>query len=116
MSNRFALQAEPRKMSIFREEAIDNLISCLKNSDSPAAQIAAAETLSALQGRFSYSGKPLVRRFLLKHVGLDKTYRSLMRKEQLGGMSGDIQETKVCSTSIVFFFKLVNINLHNNPF
>nr|KAJ0203061.1 hypothetical protein LSAT_V11C500282180 [Lactuca sativa] len=88
------LLAEPRKMSIFREEAIDNLISCLKNSDSPAAQIAAAETLSALQGRFSYSGKPLVRRFLLKHVGLDKTYRSLMRKEQLGGMSGDIQETK----------------------
>ncbi|KVH93893.1 Armadillo-like helical [Cynara cardunculus var. scolymus] len=86
------LRAEPRKMSIYREEAIDNLISCLKNSDTPRAQIAAAETLLALQGRFSYSGKPLVRKFLLKRVGLDKTDRS-MRKEQLAGVSGDVQET-----------------------
>ncbi|XP_024979794.1 putative E3 ubiquitin-protein ligase LIN-1 [Cynara cardunculus var. scolymus] len=86
------LLAEPRKMSIYREEAIDNLISCLKNSDTPRAQIAAAETLLALQGRFSYSGKPLVRKFLLKRVGLDKTDRS-MRKEQLAGVSGDVQET-----------------------
>ncbi|KVI01245.1 hypothetical protein Ccrd_020484 [Cynara cardunculus var. scolymus] len=51
--------AEPRKMSIYREEAIDTLISCLKNSDSPSAQIAAAETILSLQGRFSSSGKPL---------------------------------------------------------
>ncbi|KAI3714645.1 hypothetical protein L6452_21603 [Arctium lappa] len=88
------LLAEPRKMSIYREEAIDNLISCLKNSASPPAQIAAAETLLALQGRFSYSGKPLVRKFLLKRAGvvLDKTDRS-MWKEQLVGVSGDVQET-----------------------
>ncbi|GJW23797.1 hypothetical protein Tco_0034419 [Tanacetum coccineum] len=38
------LLAEPRKMSIYREEAIDTLISCLKCSDSPASQIAAADT------------------------------------------------------------------------
>ncbi|KAI3802908.1 hypothetical protein L1987_31055 [Smallanthus sonchifolius] len=69
-----------------REEAIDNLISCLKNSDSPSAQLAAADTLLVLQGRFSYSGKPLVRRFLLKRGGIDKNYRSTTR-------SGDDQET-----------------------
>ncbi|KAK1417336.1 hypothetical protein QVD17_26463 [Tagetes erecta] len=80
------LLVEPRKMSIYREEAIDNLISCLNNSDSPSAQLAAADTLLALQGRFSYSGKPLVRKFLLKRAGIDKNYRSSMR-------SGDDQET-----------------------
>ncbi|KAI3671014.1 hypothetical protein L1987_87660 [Smallanthus sonchifolius] len=86
------LLAEPRKMSIYREEAIDTLISCLKNSDSPSAQIAAAETILALQGRFSSSGKPLIRAYLLKNVGLDKSYRSTMRKEQLAATSGEIQE------------------------
>ncbi|KAI3709555.1 hypothetical protein L2E82_39319 [Cichorium intybus] len=87
------LLAEPRKMSIYREEAIDILISCLKNSDSPAAQIAAAETILTLQGRFSSYGKPLVRTYLLKHAGLDKTYRSTMRKEQLSAISGELLET-----------------------
>ncbi|KAF5788826.1 putative transcription factor WD40-like family [Helianthus annuus] len=87
------LLAEPRKMSIYREEAIDTLISCLKNSDSPSAQIAAAETILALQGRFSSFGKPLIRAYLLKNVGLDKSYRSTMRKEQLSAISGEIQET-----------------------
>ncbi|KAK1418553.1 hypothetical protein QVD17_27698 [Tagetes erecta] len=90
------LLAEPRKMSIYREEAIDTLISCLKNSDSLSAQVAASETILALHGRFSSSGKPLTRAYLLKNVGLDKTYRSIMRKEQLAaisGPSGEIQET-----------------------
>ncbi|PWA98838.1 armadillo-like helical [Artemisia annua] len=87
------LLAEPRKMSIYREEAIDTLISCLKCSDSPATQIAAADTILALQGRFSSSGKPLVRTYLLKHAGLDKSYRSTMRKEQLAAISGEVQET-----------------------
>lgn len=98
------MQAEPRKMSIYREEAIDTLISCLKNSDSPAAQIAAAETVLSLQGRFSSSGKPLVRTYLLKHAGLDKSYRSMIRKEQLAAGSREIQETMVCfDVSNIFF-------------
>ncbi|PHT76126.1 hypothetical protein T459_19648, partial [Capsicum annuum] len=46
------LLAEPRKMSIYREEAVDVLIMCLRNSDNPDAQIAAAETLLVLLGRF----------------------------------------------------------------
>ncbi|XP_059634944.1 putative E3 ubiquitin-protein ligase LIN [Cornus florida] len=87
------LLVEPRKMSIYREEAIDTLISCLRNSDFPAVQIAAAETILSLQGRFSSSGEPLLRAFLLKRAGLEKSYRSLMRKEQLSNKSGEIQET-----------------------
>lgn len=92
-------------MSIYREEAIDTLISCLKNSDSPAAQIAAAETILALQGRFSSSGKPLVRMYLLKHAGFDKTYRSTIRKAQLSTISGELHDTKVffqCFCSFYF--------------
>lgn len=93
---------EPRKTSIYREEAIDTLISCLRNSDVPAAQIAAAETILALQGRFSYSGKPLARALLLKRAGLDKSYKSLMRKEKLTKTSKESQETKVSSNYFLF--------------
>ncbi|GJX54834.1 ribonuclease H-like domain-containing protein [Tanacetum coccineum] len=50
------VNAEPRKISIYREVAIDTLVSCLKCPDSPATQIAASDTILALQGRFSSSG------------------------------------------------------------
>ncbi|MCL7050533.1 hypothetical protein MKW94_012700 [Papaver nudicaule] len=73
---------EPRKMSMYREEAIDVLISCLRNVDFPRSQIAAANTIVSLQGRFSYSGKPLARTFLLKHAGFDKKQTNSRRMEQ----------------------------------
>ncbi|XP_073062544.1 putative E3 ubiquitin-protein ligase LIN-1 isoform X1 [Primulina eburnea] len=85
---------EPRKMSIYREEAMDALISCLRNSESPVTQISAAETVLALQGRFSYSGKSLSRAILLKRAGLDKTYRAFMRRDQRHhNVSADPQDT-----------------------
>ncbi|KAI3919658.1 hypothetical protein MKW92_003621 [Papaver armeniacum] len=73
---------EPRKMSIYREEAIDVLISCLKNVEFPRSQIAAASTIVSLQGRFSYSGKPLARTVLLKYAGVDKKRTNFRRTEQ----------------------------------
>lgn len=76
-------------MSIYREEAIDNLISCLRSSDSPTTQIAAAKTIFSLQGRFSYSGKPLIRSFLLKHAGIDKTNKSMVQNDHHRNPSGD---------------------------
>lgn len=87
------LLSEPRKMSIYREEAIDTLISCLKDSNVPAAQIAAAEIIVALQGRFTSSGEPLTRAVLLKRGGLRKTYNALMRLEQVGYNSGESEDT-----------------------
>lgn len=86
---------KPRKASIYREEALDTIISCLKNSDFPAAQIAAAETILVLQGRFSYYGKPLARAFLLKRAGFDKTYKSMMIKDQIMITSQNSRETMV---------------------
>lgn len=91
-------------MSMYREEAIDTLISCLRNSDFPATQIAAAEMILTLQGRFSSSGKPLARAFLLKRAGLDKGYRTLMRAEQLGYITGESKENLVSSFPHYFSF------------
>nr|CAD1843381.1 unnamed protein product [Ananas comosus var. bracteatus] len=85
------LLVEPRKMSIYREEAIDALISCLK-CDFPRIQLLAAETILALQGRFSASGRSLARAFLLKHARMNKRYRALMRAEQMGNALEDSED------------------------
>ena len=82
-------------MSIFREEAIDSLIACLRNKDFPIAQVAAAETIVSLQGRFTISGKSLTRVLLLKRTGLDKSYNNLVRIDQLSILSGEDEDTLV---------------------
>ncbi|PON50525.1 Regulatory associated protein of TOR [Parasponia andersonii] len=87
------LLTEPRKMSIYREEAIDTLIACLRNTVFPGAQVAAAETIMSLQGRFTTSGKSLTRAFLLKRAGLDKSYNNLVRRDQLSNFSAEAEET-----------------------
>lgn len=79
-------------MSIYREEAIDSLISCLRQTDFPTAQITAAETIMSLQGRFTISGTSLSRGFLLKRAGLEKTYKSLVRMDQLSNFSAEGKE------------------------
>lgn len=89
-------------MSIYREEAIDTLISCLRNSDFPTAQIAAAETIASLQGRFSSSGKSLTRASLLKRAGLDKSYRTLLQVDELSNTSGESEENLVSFFEIIY--------------
>nr|GEV36030.1 putative E3 ubiquitin-protein ligase LIN [Tanacetum cinerariifolium] len=96
MYKEFAEGSKTKKDKCIYKEAIDALVSCLKCSDSPVTQIAASDTILALQGRFSSSGKPLVRTYLLKCAGFDKSYRPTMGKEQLAAISGDVQETMVC--------------------
>ncbi|KAF6164444.1 hypothetical protein GIB67_025270 [Kingdonia uniflora] len=86
------LLVEPRKMSMYREEAIDALISCLGNSNFTSSQIIAAETILDLQGRFSSSGEPLARAILLKRAGLDRTYKALMRTEKHDNLSAKSEE------------------------
>ncbi|KAJ0989244.1 hypothetical protein J5N97_007600 [Dioscorea zingiberensis] len=83
---------EPRKMSIYREEAVDTFISCLKNRDFPNSQLLAAETILTLQGRFSSSGKSLARAYLLKRSGMNKSYRAIIRAEQMGHVLGNSDE------------------------
>ncbi|KAM6583195.1 hypothetical protein CsatB_010197 [Cannabis sativa] len=87
------LLTEPRKMSIYREEAIDTLISCLRNTEFPGVQLAAAETIMSLQGSFTTSGKSLTRATLLKRAGLDKSYNNLVRIDQLSSFSAEAEES-----------------------
>lgn len=87
------LLVEPIKMSIYREEAIDTLISCLRNTDFPAAQLAAADTIMSLQGRFNLSGKPLTRKVLLKRAGINKSSRSLVPMDQILNICPEIEIT-----------------------
>ncbi|XP_024627707.1 putative E3 ubiquitin-protein ligase LIN-1 isoform X2 [Medicago truncatula] len=87
------LLVEPRNMSIYREEAIDSLISCLRNSDFPTTQLAAADTIMSLQGRFSFSGKPLIREVLLKRAGIDKGPRSDVQVDHMSNFFSEIEIT-----------------------
>lgn len=82
-------------MSIYREEALETLITCLRNSEFPASQIAAAETIKSLQGRFTASGKSLTRAILLKRAGIGKSYTNLTRMEQITSNSGEIEDNSV---------------------
>jgi hypothetical protein len=59
-------QVEPRNISIYREEAMDSLIQCLKNTDFPRSQLLAAEAIMRLPGKSSSPGRPLTRSSLLK--------------------------------------------------
>lgn len=68
-------QVEPRKISMYREEAVDSLIQCLKNSDYPRSQLLAAETIMNLSGKFSSSGRPLSRSSLLKLARVKERHR-----------------------------------------
>ncbi|XP_022933805.1 putative E3 ubiquitin-protein ligase LIN-1 isoform X2 [Cucurbita moschata] len=85
---------EPLKMSIYREEAMDALISCLRDSDFPTAQISAAETIMSLQGRFNTSGQPLARYFLLERAGLTKNHRKPIGSENISDALGEVELTR----------------------
>ncbi|KAJ1281869.1 hypothetical protein BS78_03G006500 [Paspalum vaginatum] len=85
------LLVEPRKISMYREEAVDCLIQCLKNTDFPRSQILAAETIMCLPGKFSSSGRPLARSTLLKLARVKERHRqsqdlSVVRADGEDGM------------------------------
>lgn len=84
-------------MSIYREEAMDTLISCLRNADFPVTQLAAADTIISLQGSFDFSGNPRTREVLLKRAGIEKSSRSLVQVDQINNFSPEIDITPVKS-------------------
>ncbi|KAK7291478.1 hypothetical protein RIF29_06652 [Crotalaria pallida] len=86
------LLVEPKKKSIYREEAIDSLVSCLRNTDFPPVQLAAAETIVSLQGRFTLAGKPFTREVLLERAGLDSSC-SLLQIDQISNFCEGIKES-----------------------
>lgn len=94
-------------MSIYREEAIDILISCLGDSDFPTAQISAAETIMSLQGRFSTSGRPLARYVLLERVGFMKGHLKLKRRDNGNSAPGEVELTIVSFLEFLDIFSML---------
>ncbi|KAA8528755.1 hypothetical protein F0562_036110 [Nyssa sinensis] len=87
------LLVEPRKMSIYREEAIEALIEALCRKDFPNSQIMALDALSSLSGRLTTSGKSCTEAWLLKTAGFDQPYNALMKAERLKTHENELTET-----------------------
>ncbi|XP_054818085.1 putative E3 ubiquitin-protein ligase LIN-1 isoform X2 [Prosopis cineraria] len=87
------LLVEPRKMSIFREEAIEALIEALWRKDFSNTQIKALDALLFLIGHVTSSGKSYTEAWLLKTAGFDQPYNALMKVEQLEKCDNDSRET-----------------------
>lgn len=77
------LLVEPRKMSIYREEAIEALIEGLRRKDFLNFQIMASDALISLSGRLTSSGKSYNEELLLKIAGFDQPYNTVMKEEKL---------------------------------
>lgn len=90
-------------MSMYSEEAIDTLISCLRNTDYPTVQLAAAEAIVSLPGRFNIAGKPLTREVLLERAGLDKSYKSFSQMDQINNFNEGIEASMVYSYMKLYF-------------
>ena len=81
-SNYYGFQIEPRKTSIYREEAIDAIIEALKRKDFPICQSMALDMLTSLPGRLN-SGKPLIEAWLLKVAGVNNPYDTSVKEEKI---------------------------------
>ncbi|KAI3750748.1 hypothetical protein L2E82_21540 [Cichorium intybus] len=86
------LLVEPRKMSIYREEAIQTLIESLHKKDFPNSQLAALDALSSLSGHLSASGKSLTEAWLLKLAGFNQPYEDSMKKENIKENENELME------------------------
>ena len=98
-------QVEPRKMSIYREEAIETLIEALRRKDFSNSRIMAIDTLSSLIGRITSSGDSYLEAWLLKIAGFEQPYNVLMKAEHLKKNDTDLMETMVCISVITESFE-----------
>ncbi|KAK9270446.1 hypothetical protein L1049_026026 [Liquidambar formosana] len=87
------LLVEPRKMSIYREEAIEALIEALRRKDFPNSQIMALDALLSLSGCMTASGNLYTEAWLLKIAGFDQPYNALMKAEKLTIDESELTET-----------------------
>ncbi|KAK8948328.1 putative E3 ubiquitin-protein ligase LIN [Platanthera guangdongensis] len=88
------LLVEPRKTSIYRDEAIDSIIEALKRKEFPLCQVIALETLSSLTGRLNTSGEPITELWLLKIAGVYQQ-NDISEDEEGAGISIDVMEANM---------------------
>ncbi|KAK6290419.1 hypothetical protein POUND7_001960 [Theobroma cacao] len=87
------LLVEPRKMSIYREEAIEALIEALHRKDFPNQQMIVLDALLSLSGRFTSAGESYIEVWLLKMAGFDQPYNALIKTNLLQKHEKDLNET-----------------------
>ncbi|XP_048226938.1 putative E3 ubiquitin-protein ligase LIN-1 isoform X2 [Ricinus communis] len=87
------LLVEPRKMSIYREEAVETLIEALHKKEFSNSQMMALDALVSLSGRLTSSGRYYLEAWLLKIAGYDQPYNALMKAEGLKKGENDLAET-----------------------
>ncbi|CAK7346186.1 unnamed protein product [Dovyalis caffra] len=92
------LLAEPRQMSIYREEAVEALIEALHRKDFSNSQMTALEALVSLSARRTSSGSTYMEAWLLKIAGFDQPYNALMKAEKLKKDENDLAETILAET------------------
>ncbi|GLJ39830.1 hypothetical protein SUGI_0814240 [Cryptomeria japonica] len=68
------LLVQPRRYSVYREEALEAIIAALHCGTDKKAQLQAAKALLILGGRFSYLGQTLLEAWLLKKAGLENDF------------------------------------------
>nr|XP_043619326.1 putative E3 ubiquitin-protein ligase LIN-1 [Erigeron canadensis] len=77
------IQVEPRKMSIYREEAIETLTDALLKKDFPNVQRMALDALSSLAGHLSSSVDSYTEAWLLNLAGFSEPYEAFVENEEL---------------------------------
>ncbi|KAK9129505.1 hypothetical protein Sjap_009992 [Stephania japonica] len=87
------LLVEPRKMSIYREEALEALIEALRRKDFPICQRKALDVFGSLSGRFTARGDSLTEVWLLHTAGLDQRYDSIMKADKLKVKEDEFRES-----------------------
>ncbi|CAN1314975.1 Putative E3 ubiquitin-protein ligase LIN-1 [Linum perenne] len=94
------LLVEPRKMSIYREEAVEALIEALERKDFSSSQMTALDEIVCLSGRITSTGSSYMESWLLKMAGFDKPYNNLMKAERTKKLDNDYAETMIVEASL----------------
>lgn len=92
------LLAEPLKMSIYREEAVEALIEALHRKDFSNSQMMALDALVSISARRTSSGGTYMEAWLLKIAGYDLPYNALMKAEKLKKNENDLAENFLAET------------------
>ncbi|GMJ08460.1 hypothetical protein HRI_004515200 [Hibiscus trionum] len=100
------LMVEPRKMSIYREEAIEALIEVLRRKEFPNQQMMVLDALLSLPGRITSSGESYIESWLLKIAGFDHPYNALVKADWTETM--EEEEKAVCSWEKRMAFVICN--------
>ncbi|KAL8059222.1 hypothetical protein ABFX02_03G071700 [Erythranthe guttata] len=108
------LLASPRKMSIYREEAVEAILEALQRKEFPSSQITALGMLSSLAGSLRGSNKPCIEYRLLKIAGFDRTCGAITKKDEMKADETELAETREEERAARYWEKRIAFVLSNH--